>query len=117
MPITKNVSLKSFNTFGIDAIAESFYDITSIESLRKVLKEKHSNPLFILGGGSNMLLTRDIEALVLYINVKGIEVISETENTVVIKSMAGENWHEFVLWCLERNYWHSTYSKHWSLWD
>jgi UDP-N-acetylmuramate dehydrogenase len=104
MPITKNVSLKSFNTFGIDAIAESFYDITSIESLRKVLKEKHSNPLFILGGGSNMLLTRDIEALVLYINVKGIEVISETENTVVIKSMAGENWHEFVLWCLERNY-------------
>ena len=104
MPITKNVSLKSFNTFGIDAIAESFYDITSIESLRKVLKEKHSNPLFILGGGSNMLLTQDIEALVLYINVKGIEVISETKNTVVIKSMAGENWHEFVLWCLERNY-------------
>jgi UDP-N-acetylmuramate dehydrogenase len=104
MTISKNVSLKSLNTFGIDAKAESFCDITSISKLKEVLKEKHSNPLFILGGGSNMLLTQDIEALVLHINLKGIEVISETENTVVIKSMAGENWHEFVLWCLDRNY-------------
>ena len=104
MTISKNVSLKSLNTFGIDAKAESFCDISSISTLKEVLKEKHSNPLFILGGGSNMLLTQDIEALVLHINLKGIEVISETENTVVIKSMAGENWHEFVLWCLDRNY-------------
>tara|TARA_R100001369_G_scaffold42377_1_gene68599 strand:+ start:597 stop:1610 length:1014 start_codon:yes stop_codon:yes gene_type:complete len=104
MTITKNISLKSFNTFGIDAKAESFCDITSIKSLREVLKEKHSDPLFIIGGGSNMLLTQDIEALVLHINLKGVEVISETENTVVIKSMAGENWHDFVLWCLDRNY-------------
>jgi UDP-N-acetylmuramate dehydrogenase len=104
MTITKNVSLKSFNTFGIDATAASFYDITSIEGLKAILKENHSNPLFILGGGSNMLLTQDIEALVLHINLKGIKVISETENTVIIKSMAGENWHEFVLWCIDRNY-------------
>ncbi len=104
MATIKNVSLKSFNTFGIDAKAASFYDITSIEDLKVILKEKHSNPLFILGGGSNMLLTQDIEALVLHINLKGIEVISETENTVIIKSMAGENWHEFVLWCLDHNY-------------
>jgi UDP-N-acetylmuramate dehydrogenase len=57
-----------------------------------------------LGGGSNMLLTKDIEALVLHINLKGIEVISEKEDTVVIKAMAGENWHDFVLWCLDRNF-------------
>ena len=104
MTITNNVSLKPFNTFGIDVKAESFCNITSIEALHNVLREQHSNPLFILGGGSNMLLTQDIDALVLHINLKGIEIVSETENTVVIKAMAGENWHEFVLWCLEHNY-------------
>jgi UDP-N-acetylmuramate dehydrogenase len=104
MTISKNVSLKSFNTFGIDATATSFYNITSVADLKAILKEKHLSPLFILGGGSNMLLTQNIEALVLHINMKGIEVISETKNTVLIKSMAGENWHEFVLWCLDHNY-------------
>lgn len=104
MLITKNVSLKSYNTFGIDAKAESFCDIASIASLKEILKEKHSNTLFILGGGSNMLLTKDIEALVLHINLKGIAVVSETEHTVVIKAMAGENWHDYVLWCLDHNY-------------
>ncbi len=104
MTITNNVSLKLFNTFGIDAKAESFCNITSVEELHNVLIEQYANPLFILGGGSNMLLTKDINALVLHINLKGIEVISETENAVVIKAMAGENWHEFVLWCLQHNY-------------
>lgn len=104
MTITNNVSLKSLNTFGIDAKAKSFSNITSVEMLYKVLKEQHSNPLFILGGGSNMLLTKDIDALVLHINLKGIDVISETENSVTVKAMAGENWHQFVLWCLQHNY-------------
>jgi UDP-N-acetylmuramate dehydrogenase len=104
MIITHNVSLKPFNTFGIDAKAKSFCDITSVDALREILKSQDSNPLFILGGGSNMLLTQDIEALVLHINLKGIKVVSETENTVIIKAMAGENWHDFVLWCLEHNY-------------
>ncbi len=75
-----------------------------LKHLNTVLKEQHSKPLFILGGGSNMLLTKDIEALVLHINLKGIEVVSETENTVIVKAMAGENWHNFVLWCLQHNY-------------
>ncbi|MDP5082153.1 MAG: UDP-N-acetylmuramate dehydrogenase [Winogradskyella sp.] len=104
MKITKNVSLKSFNTFGIDVNAESFCEINTIASLKEVLKEKHSEPLFILGGGSNMLLTRDIKGLVLFINLKGIEVVNESDNTVIIKAMAGENWHDFVIWCLDRNY-------------
>lgn len=104
MMITKNVSLKSFNTFGIDAKAESFCDITSVEALHNVLKKEHTNSLFVLGGGSNMLLTQDIEALVLHINLKGIKVVSETKNTVIVKVMAGENWHEFVLWCIEQDY-------------
>ncbi len=104
MTIRSNVSLKPFNTFGIDAKAKSFCNITSIEMLQDVLIEQHSNPLFILGGGSNMLLTQDIKALVLHITIKGIEVISETEDTAVVKAMAGENWHQFVLWCLDHNF-------------
>ncbi|MBU2922971.1 UDP-N-acetylmuramate dehydrogenase [Winogradskyella psychrotolerans] len=104
MTIINNTSLKPFNTFGIEAKAQSFCNINSIKDLSIVLKDHHYNPLFILGGGSNMLLTKDIEALVLHINLKGIEVVSETENTVIVKAMAGENWHNFVLWCLQHNY-------------
>ncbi|NRD23138.1 UDP-N-acetylmuramate dehydrogenase [Winogradskyella litoriviva] len=104
MNIINNASLKSFNTFGIDAKAQSYCDVTSINKLKEILKEHYSNPLFILGGGSNMLLTKNIEALVLHINLKGIEIVSETESTVIIKAMAGENWHNFVLWCLKHNY-------------
>jgi UDP-N-acetylmuramate dehydrogenase len=104
MTIEKNVSLKSFNTFGIDAKAASYCNISTIEELKVILKKQHNHPLFILGGGSNMLLTKDIEALVLHINLKGITVVRETEDKVVVKAMAGENWHAFVLWCLECNY-------------
>ncbi|WP_179005204.1 UDP-N-acetylmuramate dehydrogenase [Winogradskyella forsetii] len=104
MSIIKNASLKPYNTFGIEAKAQSYCDVTSIKTLKSVLKDYHQKPLFVLSGGSNMLLTKDIEALVLHINLKGIEVVSETENTVIVKAMAGENWHNFVLWCLERNY-------------
>jgi UDP-N-acetylmuramate dehydrogenase len=104
MTIKTNVSLKPFNTFGIDVKAKSFCNITSIKMLETVLKEQQLKPLFVLGGGSNMLLTQDIEALVLHINLKGIEVLSETEDTVVVRAMAGENWHQFVLWCLKHNY-------------
>ncbi|WP_179333341.1 UDP-N-acetylmuramate dehydrogenase [Winogradskyella costae] len=104
MTIINNASLKSFNTFGIDAKAQSYCDISTIEDLSTILKNYGDVPLFILGGGSNMLLTKDIDALVLHINLKGIEVVSETKNSVVIKAMAGENWHNFVLWCLNHNF-------------
>ncbi|MFC0603977.1 UDP-N-acetylmuramate dehydrogenase [Winogradskyella pulchriflava] len=104
MTIAKNVSLKPFNTFGIDAKATSYCPVSTIEELKSTLEKEHNNPLFILGGGSNMLLTKDIEALVLHINLKGITIVSETNDKVIVKAMAGENWHEFVLWCLEHNY-------------
>ena len=104
MAIQKNISLKPYNTFGIDAKATSYSDISTIEDLKNTLKSCRNQTIFILGGGSNMLLTKDIEALVLHINLKGIEVVKETEEKVVVKAMAGENWHQFVLWCLENNY-------------
>ena len=104
MLIEKNVSLKPYNTFGIDAKASTYCNISNLEGLKEVLALKKNEPLFFLGGGSNMLLTKDIEALVLHLNLRGIEILHETDNKVQIKAMAGENWHEFVLWCLERDY-------------
>jgi UDP-N-acetylmuramate dehydrogenase len=96
--------LKEHNTFGIEAFAKYFISITSENQLIEVLKTHHSEPLFILGGGSNLLLTKDIDALVLQINLKGIQKVKETESEVWVAAAAGENWHEFVLWTLEHNY-------------
>ncbi|NMH29372.1 UDP-N-acetylmuramate dehydrogenase [Flavobacterium silvaticum] len=104
MNITKNFPLKEFNTFGIAAFAESFVSVSSENELRDVLSEHKSAKKFILGGGSNMLLTQDIEALVIHINLKGKRIIHEDENYVLIEAMAGENWHEFVLWTIDQDF-------------
>ncbi|MDA9970626.1 UDP-N-acetylmuramate dehydrogenase [Flavobacteriaceae bacterium] len=103
MIIKHNIALKPFNTFGIDVNAKEFASINSIQELKDVLNTNPSD-LLILGGGSNMLLTKDVEALVLQINLKGISVISRTENRVQIQVAAGENWHELVCWCLNKNF-------------
>lgn len=102
--IRKNISLKPYNTFGIDVKAKEFIEITSLSSLQHVISEHHTEKKFILGGGSNMLLTQDIDALVLYLNIKGIDVIDENEDSVQIKVNAGENWHQFVLWCIDNDF-------------
>ena len=104
MKIQQNISLKPFNTFGIDVNAKAFCNITSVEQLSECLMQNHEDKLFILGGGSNMLLTKDIESLVIHINLKGISIVEENENSVIVKTMAGENWHEFVLWTLKHNF-------------
>ena len=104
MKIQENISLKPYNTFGIDAVARFFVSIKSVDQLKKVLAmPKYESP-FILGGGSNMLLKDNIDKLVIHIDLKGIEVVSETDETILLKSMAGENWHEFVLHCIKNNY-------------
>jgi len=102
--VQHNISLKPFNTFGIDVKAKYFVSVSDILELKEVLSLNSYPNKVILGGGSNMLLTKDIESLVLHINMKGISIISENENTVLVKANAGENWHDFVLWCLEHNY-------------
>ena len=98
----KNISLRSLNTFGIAATAKQFSEVTSLEALKEIVSA-HKD-LFILSGGSNILLTKDIDKPVLYINTKGIEVIDENSKSVLVKVQAGENWHEFVCWCLENNF-------------
>ena len=102
MQIQENKSLKSYNTFGIDVKAKQFIEISSLKDLKELLKIKKD--FFILGGGSNLLLTKDIEKLVIHLNLKGIEILGEAENDIFVKVQAGENWHEFVLWCLEHDF-------------
>jgi len=102
MTIQSNFSLKAYNTFGIEAKAKQFVSAHSIADIKEVLLLNQE--IFILGGGSNMLLTQNIDRLVVHVDLKGIFVVNEDENHVWVKANAGENWHEFVLWCIDHNY-------------
>lgn len=104
--IEEHVSLKSFNTFGIEAIAKQFATFRSVEELHELLccKRVPEDQLLILGGGSNILFTKNFEGLVLKNELKGITKIWEDEEHVYIKAAAGESWHQFVLYCLQNNY-------------
>lgn len=104
MHIKTDISLKPYNTFGIDVNAKHFVSVTSIPELKSVLKLKEYPNKLILGGGSNMLLTKAINALVIHINLKGISIISQEDTSVLVKAEAGENWHEFVLWCINKDF-------------
>lgn len=99
MNIQKNVSLQTYNTFGIDKSARFFVQVTSIQEVVQALDEaeKKRLPVLVLGGGSNILLTQDVEALVIKINIKGIHPIKEDEDHIWVKVGAGEVWHDFVL--------------------
>ncbi|MEL0457440.1 UDP-N-acetylmuramate dehydrogenase [Flavobacteriaceae bacterium SZ-1-7] len=104
MQIKQNTSLKPYNTFGIDVIAKHFVSVDSIEALKEVISLQNYPNKLILGGGSNMLLTKDFDGLVIHINLKGIEIVSEDDDLVTIRAQAGENWHEFVLWCINNDF-------------
>jgi UDP-N-acetylmuramate dehydrogenase len=104
MEIAPNFSLKKHNTFGIEAKAKHFVAVHSVQDLKTILQENKSQQKFILGGGSNMLLTKDIDALVIHIDLKGNKIIEENDDFVWVESQAGESWHEFVLWTINQNF-------------
>ena len=104
MQIQTNFSLKKYNTFNIEAKAKQFVAVHSVEELKTVLKDYTSEKKFILGGGSNMLLTQDIDALVIHVDLKGKKVIQQDDDFVWIESMAGENWHELVLFTINQDF-------------
>ena len=124
MNIQNNISLKKFNTFGIDVMARYFATFNSVETLQELsdyrkpptsnLKLQTSNhqpqtsnfkpQTIILGGGSNILFTKNVDGLVLKNEISGIQKISEDEEHIYVKAGAGESWHRFVLYCLENNY-------------
>ncbi|MDG1040759.1 MAG: UDP-N-acetylmuramate dehydrogenase [Polaribacter sp.] len=102
MQILENISLKEYNTFGVQCYAKRFVSINSFHDLQQLLKTEKE--LFLLSGGSNMLLRKDIDKLVVFLNFKGISIDREDKNLVHITANAGENWHEFVLWCISEGY-------------
>lgn len=102
MEIQQNISLKPYNTFGIQANAKRFVSVNTIKELKEIIAAEKS--IFLLGGGSNILLTGDVEKLVIHLNTKGIIVNDSGNNDVLVTAEAGENWHEFVQWCVSQNY-------------
>jgi len=103
--IKENVSLKPYNTFGIDAQCRYFFEINSTNDFLTLLNDPVyiSNKKLVIGGGSNLLFTKDFEGLVLKNNIKGIHIIFADDKDVIIKSGAGEDWHELVLFCIGNN--------------
>ena len=102
MTILENISLKEYNTFGVECYAKRFVSIDSFYELQELIKTEKD--IFLISGGSNMLLTKDIDKLVVFINIKGISIDRENKNSVHLTVNAGENWHEFVLWCITQDY-------------
>ncbi len=104
MQIENNFPLKTYNTFGIEAKAKQFVAVHSNEELKTILENHSNDTKFILGGGSNMLLTQDINALVIHIDLKGKKIIQQDDDFVWVESQAGESWHEFVLWTIDQDF-------------
>ncbi|APD07694.1 UDP-N-acetylmuramate dehydrogenase [Flavobacteriaceae bacterium UJ101] len=106
MDVKQNESLKNYNTFGIDVKSDYFIEIHNLEELEELFSSSkyQSLPRLILGGGSNILLTKDFEGIVIKLNLKGITEEKKDEDFVYVKAEAGENWHEFVQWNLDQNY-------------
>jgi len=100
--IQENISLKKYNTFGIDVNAKRIVSITSFYDLQQLLKTEKE--IFLLSGGSNMLLTKDIDKLVAHIDIKGISIDNQDDNYVYLTVNSGENWHEFVLFCIDNDF-------------
>jgi len=106
MNIREEVSLKRYNTFGIDVKTKFFTEVSAVDDVREICSDKQFGKTrkLILGGGSNILFTKDFDGLVIKNNFKGIAVDKENTEHVYIKAGAGENWHNFVLHCISQNY-------------
>ena len=106
MQIQTDVSLRPYNTFGIEAKTSQFISIKKVSELQRLIQSGYLNDksVFILGGGSNILLKKDYTGVILKIDLKRIEIKLSKENYVWVKASAGENWHQLVLWTLENNY-------------
>lgn len=105
MTVNENVSLRPYNTFSLNATARYFAAFHSTEALQQILRDERwrDTPKMILGGGSNLLLTKDFDGLVLKNEIKGIHVVREDDDYVYINAGAGENWHQFVMHCIGKD--------------
>ena len=103
--VQQNISLKNYNTFGIDVSAKLFGQFTSVEELQNIITDKNYSHehLLILGGGSNILFTKNLDGLALHNQITGIEVVEEDDNSVVLAGGSGVVWHDFVLHAINVN--------------
>lgn len=101
--IQENINLQPHNTFGLESIAKNFATFTTVNELKELLMHNQTVQLelLVLGGGSNILLTKNFDGLVLKNNLIGIEVISEDTTHCLVKASAGESWHDFVLYAIQ----------------
>lgn len=106
MSIQQNLSLKSYNTFGIDVNTRYFAEYSSIGELKEILGSEiiNAKPWLHIGGGSNLLFLKDFEGIILHSQLKSIEKISETNEIVLLKVGAGMVWDDFVAYCVSNNY-------------
>lgn len=104
-PIQQNIDLSMANTFGLQTQAQYYYALTNLETFEKDLPALHALglPLFVLGGGSNILFTQtQFPAVVIHNQLRGITLGDESEEHAIITAAAGEPWHQFVLYCLDQ---------------
>ena len=104
LPIQYDFPLRKLNTFGIDAKAHAYLYVTSVEMLQELARDATLSglPRLVLGGGSNIVLTQDFPGLVLHIGISGIDIVEADSDATYVRAAAGENWHQFVLWTLDR---------------
>ena len=103
MIIKRQASLKKFNTFNVDEVADVIYEVEDISMLKNIVSD-NKNQILILGGGSNILFTKSYNGAIINIKNKGIRVLKEDNDSVLIDVCSGENWNDFVLWAIENNY-------------
>lgn len=104
--IKEEVDLKPYTTFGIETACRYFVEVGTIDQFKELIKTDVylKSDKLILGGGSNILFTKDFKGLVIKNNLKGIEITEENGQEVIVKACAGEVWHDFVLWCINRGF-------------
>ncbi|MCD9018388.1 UDP-N-acetylmuramate dehydrogenase [Fulvivirgaceae bacterium QH1ED-6-2] len=104
--VQQNIDLSPYNTFGIQASAKAFTTVHSVSEVQALIQSPAfiQQKVLLLGGGSNLLLTQDFDGLVVKIEIMGKEIVRETDDQVVLKVGAGENWHALVLYCVERGW-------------
>ncbi len=106
LTIERRASLRAFNSFGLPAVAAALVRVRSEAEVKRVVDHPEFGPAskLILGGGSNLVLTRDVAALVLKVEIAGRRLLRETPEAVIVEAGAGENWHDFVAWTLRQGW-------------
>ena len=101
--IRKNISLKKYNSFNIDVNAKEFVEVNSKDELIEIANRTKDKNVLYLGGGSNILFTKDFDGIVIHLNIKGVQFEKTNSDQTVVQANAGENWNNFVEFCIKNN--------------